>query len=344
MILVTGGTGLLGSHLLCELARDHKNIVAVKRSSSNLEEVKRVFSYYGQEAEELFSRVVWVDVNLCSQLDLESVLERVDQVYHCSAMVSFDPRERRKMIAYNVDSTASVVNACQAAGVRKLVHVSSSSTIGRSAEGTKANETMIWTRTKHSSGYSISKFKSEMEVWRGIEDGLNAVIVNPTIILGPGFWDHGSSSMFSRISKGLRVATPGITGFVGIQDVVTAMTTLMASDISGERFILNSGNHSFLEVFRMISGALQLYGKHPKSRRHFRTVSATPLDILAKLDSVVGIITGTRHLTSEQVYSAFSVAKFSNEKIRKAIRIEFTPIVEVIDKVASIYVKEHPKG
>ena len=259
MILVTGGTGLLGSHLLLGLVREQTEVVALKRSSSDMEEVKRVFGYYtGSEDElsKLYGRIRWVDADLLNQVDMEQALEGVDRVFHCAAMVSFQPRDRQKMIRFNTDSTACLVNACLAKGVQKLLHVSSTSAIGRSPDGSAATESLIWAHTKTSTGYAESKFRSEMEVWRGMEEGLNAVIVNPSIILGPGFWNRGSSSMFSRVDGGLKYAAPGITGYVGVQDVVDAMIRLMNSDITGERFILSEGDYSYEEVFGMIGKAL----------------------------------------------------------------------------------------
>ena len=340
MILVTGGTGLLGSHLLYELVRKRHKVIATRRYSSNLEEVKRIFAYYSPKAEELFDKICWVEADLENQVEVEGVLKGVDKVYHCAAMVSFQPKERERMIGFNVRSTASVVNACQATGIKKLLHVSSSSAIGRAPEGVLADENMIWAYSKTSSGYAVSKFKSEMEVWRGIEEGLNAVIVNPTIIFGPGFWDRGSSSIFTRVSRGLRVSTPGVTGYVGVQDVVRAMIRLMDSDISGERFIISEGNYSFTDIFRMIRGALWEYGKHPKNRQHIRTISRSTLQRIVHLDAFWGFLTGRRNITSDQVLSAFSEVRFSNEKIRKAIGIEFKPVIEVIDQVAETFVKD----
>ena len=146
--------------------------------------------------------------------------------------------------------------------------------------------------------------------------------------------------MFTRISRGLRMATPGVTGYVGVQDVVTTMVHLMESDISGERFIINEGNYSFVEIFRMIRGALWEYGKHPKNRRHIRTISLSTLSRVVYLDAFWGLLTGRRNITSDQVLSAFAEVRFSNEKIRKATGIEFTPVIEVIDRVAEIFVKD----
>jgi nucleoside-diphosphate-sugar epimerase len=335
MILVTGGTGLLGSHLLLELVREHEEVVALKRPSSDLEEVKRVFSCYSGEAGELYQLIDWVDVDLLSYAEVERVMIDIDQVYHCAAMVSFQPRDRKRMIEFNTQSTANVVNACLETSVDKLLHVSSSSAIGKAPLGSPARESMIWARTKTSTGYSISKFRSEMEVWRGIEEGLKAVIVNPTIIMGPGFWNRGSSSMFSRVAGGLRYATPGVTGYVGVQDVVSAMTSLMVSEVSGERFILSSGDYSYQEVFEMIASSLGI-------SRNMKSVKPSTLRLLSRLDSVAGFFTGKRRITSEQVKAAFNEVHFSNEKIFGEIGMEFTPLDKVIGHVAGCYRTQFP--
>jgi dihydroflavonol-4-reductase len=341
MIVVTGGTGLLGSHLLYELVRDNgrglqKQVVALKRPSSDLEEVKRVFGYYTDRVEELFSRIDWVDAELMNQLEVEGALSGANRVYHCAAMVSFQPRDRQQMIRFNTQSTSHVVGACLAAGVEKLLHVSSTSAIGRPPAGSPARESMIWARSKTSTGYAESKFRSEMEVWRGMEEGLKALIVNPSIILGAGFWERGSSSMFSQVSGGLKYAAPGITGYVGVQDVVSAMTRLMNSDLSGERFIVSGGDYSYRQIFEMIGRALGI-------RREFKQVSASLMRSLVRLDALAGTVTGKRRITSEHVRAAFSEVRFSNEKIREAIGMEFTPLEQVIEQVAGYYLRDHPK-
>jgi nucleoside-diphosphate-sugar epimerase len=367
MILVTGGTGLLGSHLLAELVRKNDEVIALKRPSSDLDEVRRVFGYYADghsessqaSAAELFDRIRWVDADLLNQVDLEEVLQGeglqgdgqqgdrlqvdrlqgggqpVEQVYHCAGMVSFQPRDRQRMIRFNTRSTACLVNACLASGVKKLVHVSSSSAIGKSPGNVPATEDLIWAKSKTSTGYAESKFRSEMEVWRGIEEGLNAVIVNPSIILGSGFWDRGSSSMFSRVAKGLKYAAPGVTGYVGVQDVVAAMIRLMDSEISGERFILSEGNYSYKQIFEMIGKAL---GK----QRELKAVSPALLRNLVHLDAFASLFRGgKRQITSEHVRAAYSEVHFSSDKIRETIGMEFTPLDQVIEGVAGLYLKEN---
>lgn len=334
MIVVTGGTGLLGSHLLLELARKHERITALKRPSSDLEEVRKVFFYHSPEADKLFRRIRWTDTDLMSQQEVEEVVRGAGQVYHCAAMVSFQPRDRQKMIDFNVQSTTHVVQGCLKGKVNRLMHVSSSSAIGRPPEDIPAGESMIWTRSKTNTGYSVSKFQSEMEVWRGMEEGLKAVIVNPAIILGPGFWEKGSSSMFTRIDRGLKYATTGVTGYVGVQDVVSVMTGLMEHEWSGERFIVSAGDYSYTEIFSMIAEAI---GKP----REFRQASPAMLMSLSRLDSLASLFTGRRSITSDQAMAAFDQVHFSAEKVQKALGIRFTPIPEVIRNVARHYLSNH---
>jgi nucleoside-diphosphate-sugar epimerase len=334
MILVTGGTGLLGSHLLFELAREQVRVKALRRTSSSLEEVRRVFFRQGEDGAERFSRIDWVEADLSSYDDVLEMMQGIRKVYHCAAEVSFRGADARRMVALNERNTANIVNACLESGVGRLLHVSSSAALGRAPEGTPADETLIWARSRTNTPYSVSKFRSEMEVWRGIEEGLKAVIVNPVIILGPGFWDRGSSLLFSRVAGGLRFATPGTTGFVGVWDVVSAMVLLMESEISGERFILSAGDHSYGNLLEMISEALEKPCK-------MKPVTPAALGTLARLDALRGLFTGRRNLTLAQARLAFNCSAYSTGKIRSAIDFQFTPVGEVVRRVGEYYLADH---
>jgi len=336
MILVTGGTGLLGSHLLLELVREHQEVVALKRPSSDLGEVRKVFGYYTREVDELFRLIDWVDMDLEDEHSLRRVMPDIDQVYHCAARVSFQPKDARSMIAFNEASTRAVVNAGLSAGVERFMYVSSSSTIGKPAEGEAAVESLIYSAGKNSTAYSMSKFRGEMEVWRGIEEGLNAVIVNPVIILGPGFWDRGSSALFSNVARGLNFASPGLNGFVGVWDVVDVMVRLMDTRITGERYILSAGDLRFADLLEMMAASL---GRP----RELKVTSPGTLRWLARLDAARGFFTGRRTLTSEQARAAFSRNRFSSAKIEKELGFEFTPLPRVVERVCKIYLEEHGK-
>lgn len=327
MILVTGGTGLLGSHLLYSLVNSGKEVRAIKRVSSNLSEVKKVFSFYSENAEELFSKIEWCDADILFPESLDEVFEKVSHVYHSAAMVSFDPRDKENLIRNNLIGTSNIVDACITFNIKKLVHVSSTAALGKRLNGEEVTEEMIWAPDSMNTGYSISKFKSEMEVWRGMEEGLNIVIVNPSIIFGPGFWSKGSSSMFKKIKNGLRFYSIGGTGFVGVNDVVKAMISLMESDINGERFIINSENISYQKVFEMIARALGVRVPH---------IEATPFlgGLAWRLDSFKSWFGFRRSITKEAVAAGGNLTAFSNKKIQDKTGIKFESIQEVITQTA----------
>lgn len=327
MILVTGGTGLLGSHLLYSLVDSGKQVRAIKRSSSDLSEVKKVFSFYSENAEEMFAKIEWQDADILFPESLDEAFEKVSHVYHSAAMVSFDPRDKKSMIHNNLEGTANIVDACLSFNIKKLVHVSSTAALGKQLNGEKVTEDMIWAPDTMNTGYSISKFKSEMEVWRGMEEGLNIVIVNPSVIFGPGFWSKGSSLMFKKIKGGLRFYTTGGTGFVGVNDLVKAMISLMESDISGERFIINSENIPYQKIFTMIAEELGVRVPH---------IEATPFlgGLAWRLDSFKSWFGFRRSITKEAIAAGRNLTAYSNKKIQDKIGIEFRPVQEVIAQTA----------
>ena len=331
MILVTGGTGLLGSHLLYSLLNSGKLVRAIKRESSDLSEVKKVFSYYGEPANDLYSKIEWCDADILSPETLDDAFSDIRHVYHAAAMVSFDPRDNKKMILNNQAGTANIVDACLKYKIEKLVHVSSTAALGSPVNGDKVSEDSIWSSDGINSGYSISKFRSEMEVWNGAEEGLNMVIVNPSVIFGPGFWSKGSSSMFSKIKKGLKFYTNGVTGFVGVEDVVKSMIRLMDGDFSGERFIISSENLSYQKVFEMIARELNV--KVPNiEATHFLGAIAW------RIDSFLSLFGFKRVLTKDAVLAARNKTYFSNEKIIEKTGIKFSPVEKVIAETAK-YIK-----
>jgi nucleoside-diphosphate-sugar epimerase len=257
MIFVTGGTGLLGAHLLFELTKAGKEVRALKRATSNLNQVITTFAYYTENPQELFEKIEWVDGDILDYYSLEKILIGVTEIIHCAAIVSFDPKERVRMISNNVEGTRNIVDAAIENGVKKICHVSSIAALGKLQNGEAITEETNWVPSKKNSGYSDSKFFSEVEIWRGIEEGLDAVIVNPSIIFGPGNWESGSSKIFKTIWDGMKFYTKGVTGFVDVKDVVQAMILVMdASNFDrckNQRFILSAENLSYQNIFVQIA-------------------------------------------------------------------------------------------
>ncbi|MGB9746486.1 MAG: NAD-dependent epimerase/dehydratase family protein [Bacteroidales bacterium] len=337
-ILVTGGTGLVGSHLLYHLLQKEAHITALRRSSSNPEMVRKIFSYYTADPDSLFRKITWVVADL---LDPESVIEsfresECEEVFHCAAMVSFRASDHKKMISNNVTVTENIVNACRELGIRKMCYVSSTAALGSPSEGEEVTEESIWKPSSARSAYAFSKFRSEMEVWRGIEEGLQAVIVNPSIILGPGFWNKGSSSIFSAVYKGMKFYTNGITGYVDVRDVVQIMDLLMLSEIAGERFIVSSQNLSYRDIFTMIAREL---GKKPP--RYYANPTMTYTAWI--FSSILSRITSRDPLlTKEMLSSSRSIIMFSNQKIKERLGYQFIPIQETVHFIARKFLQDLP--
>jgi dihydroflavonol-4-reductase len=331
MILVTGATGLVGSHLLYNLCKTEDRIRATKRDKSNLLMVKKIFSYYTDEVEKLFEKIEWVEADLLNISELESAFRGITKVYHCAAWVNFNPRHKYSMIANNVNSTANIVNLCLAHKVKKLCHISSVAAIGRTENEPIVNENTPWTDSPENSNYAISKYNSELEVWRGIEEGLNAVIVNPSIILGPGAWKKGSSVLFHKIATGMPFYTTGTNGFVDVRDVAKVMQELMESSINSERFILCSESIPFKQTFDYIADALG------KKRAHIK-VSAFLNALGWRLAKIISVISRKAPmLTKETARAGNGISIYENHKIKKALNFEFISVEQSCNEFSKLY-------
>jgi dihydroflavonol-4-reductase len=335
MILVTGGTGLVGSHLLYDLLRSGKKVRAIKRKQSNLQNVEKVFSYYTSSSKHLFNQIEWVDASLLDVYSLLKVLDGIDYVYHCAAMVSFESKHQEEMMYSNVEGTANLVNAALTKGIKKFCHVSSIATLGREEHNPIITENMFWKASPDHSNYALSKYAAEREVWRAAEEGLNVIIVNPSLIIGGGNWQQSSSNMFSKAYKGIRFYTDGVNGFVDVRDVSALMIKLMDSDISKQRFILNAENSSFRQYFDLIHTA---FGKPKSSIKAGKFLS----NFAWKAEKIRQLLTGaTPLITKETARSAHRVSRFSNRKILSVFpHYQFISLEEAIRHTAKQYLKD----
>jgi len=334
MILVTGGTGLVGSHLLNKLVQTEDKVRAIYRNPEKIEAVRSVFKYFNDDIEGLFSRIEWVNGDILDIPSLNECFKDVSQVYHCAALVSFDPNDYHALRKTNIEGTANVVNQCLAQGVNKLCYVSSIAAIGDERPGKEITEESPWNPEADHNVYSITKYGAEMEVWRGTQEGLKTVIVNPGIILGGGFWRSGSGSLFKRISRGLEYYTIGKTGYVDIHDVVTIMEQLMKGEIFNERFILISENWSFKDFTQNV--AKKLGSKVPSMQ-----VKPWLLQVAWRMDWLRHAILGKRRKITRQTASSLMTEKiYSNEKIKKALDLEFKPLDTSIEEVCQLFLQD----
>jgi len=336
MILVTGGTGLVGSHLLFQLLKSNTTIRAIYRREKTLKRVKHVFSYFSDDAETLFNKIEWVEANINDIPKLQNAFKDITKVYHCAAFVSFEPDKYRLLRKVNIEGTVNIVNLCISHQVKKLCYVSSIAAIGHHTNPEKLiNEQTDWNPEADNSVYAITKYGAELEVWRGTQEGLDAVIINPGIILGAGYWNGGSSgNLFKRIYKGMPYYTKGITGYIDIWDVVTIMQQLMNSSIKNENFILVAESLSFKTVQTKIAKALDV--KPPKKE-------AKPwlVGIAWRLDWLNHKLLGKRRgLSKQAAKSAVSITKYNNSKLKNTLDFEFKLIDKSIDEVSQLYLKD----
>ena len=313
-IFVTGGTGLVGSHLIKKLAKEGKKIIAIYRGSV--------------PADLQFDSVQWIKGDILDIVALEETMIGIEQVYHCAAIVSFNPARRLEMFKINIEGTANVVNAAINSGVKKLLFVSSVAALGRIRKGQVIDETMSWTKETSNSDYGKSKYLAEMEVWRGIGEGLQAVIVNPVIILGAADWNKGSAGMFKSAYNEFSWYTGGSGGFVDVQDVVKAMTLLMESDINGQRFIISAENKTYQQVFAMMAKG---FGKKPAQKK----VTPFLAGIIWRLEAIKGFFSGNDPLlTRETADTALTNVAFNNTKLLHHFpQFSYTPLVDTIQRV-----------
>ena len=334
MILVTGGTGLVGAHLLFDLLQKGEKVRAIKRTHSSLSQLEKIFSFYTSDPKSLLSKIEWKEAELLDYFSLEEALKGTTQVYHCAALVSFKKQDKQKMLHANIEGTRNLVNACLHQNIEKLVHVSSIAALGRAEAGESATEKTPWKDSDKDSPYSISKYQSEMEVWRGIAEGLNAVIVNPSVILGPGDWTKGSPSFFGMMAKGMKFYSQGMNGYVYVRDVTRAMMELMDSNISGERFVLNGEDLTYLEFFNMMAKSLK------KPFPNIET-KAWMMNLAWRGAYLKGLITGKApELTKSTARSFMSSHCYSSKKLEEAIGFEFTAMQKAIILIGDCYLKD----
>lgn len=336
MILITGATGLVGCHLLLELLQNDVQVRALHRKGSDMERVKRVLTYYTHDAESLFDKIQWYQADLLDLAELDAAFQGVTEVYHCAALISFDPADKDRLYDTNVIGTTNIVNLCIQYGIRKICHVSSIAALGDALEHEIITEEVDWDE-QTVANYAITKYRAEMEVWRGVQEGVPAVIVNPGIIIGPGFWHTGSGTLFKMVAKGQRWYPPGGTGIVTINDVIRSMTALMDSHIQNERFILVNKNMTYKEIFSMIAREFDM---PPPDR----ALKLWQLKVMLPLDWLRAKLRGkSRRLTSDNIRGVSRRKVYDGQKIVNTLPFTYELISEAVYASCQIYKKEFPE-
>lgn len=332
MNLVTGGTGLVGANLLLLLLEQGESVRAVFRSEKSKTKTKKLFELYGKV--NLFPKIEWIQADINDIPALEKAFTNIEYVYHCAAYVSLASSDE-KMYKINIEGTANMVNLSVDFGVKKFCYVSSIAALGIPENPLSViDENTPWNPNSNHTDYAITKYGGEMEVFRGSQEGLDVVVINPGIILGAEFWNHGSAKFFGQIKKGMLFYSKGKSGFVAVSDVVRAIYELMKSDSKSEKFILVAENLSLQDFLNKVADSVN--AKRPK---FYAKPWLTKLG--AKMDWLLStLFLKERKLTQSMSDSAHSQTVFSNNKIRNTLNFEFTDITGYINEIGKYYLRD----
>ena len=327
-VLVTGGTGFLGAYIIKNLIEKGFSVSALRRSD------KLPFFL----SSSISDKVNWVEGDILEVISLSEAMQEANAVIHSAAIVSFAEKERHQMYQVNVEGTANVVNAAIENGIKRFVHISSVAALGRRSKSELISEDRKWEEDKMNTHYAISKHKAELEVWRGFAEGLEGVIINPSTILGFGDWHQSSCAIFKNAYKEFSWYTKGMNGFVGVEDVAEAAVQLLCSNITEERFIINSDNISFQDLFNSIA---EDFGKKKPHREATKLLGS----IAWRWEMLKSFFTGKKPLlTKETAKVAHCQTRFDNAAVLKALSFTFTPLKEVVKNTCEKYDKALQAG
>lgn len=334
--VVTGANGLVGAHVLLELSRRGHTVTATYRSKNNLEAVAHFFARRDPNGHAYFQKINWLQVDILDLAALEELCEGKEELYHCAGMVSFESRDREKLLKVNERGTANVVQACLLKGLR-LCHVSSIAAIHNLDYKEELTEEVYWKKSGQESDYAISKYNAERQVWRGIEEGLQAVIVNPGVILSADFWGRSSTRMMETVYRGNPVYTEGLAAYVAAPDLASIMVELMEKKISGQRFIISEGTYSFKQIFTWMALSLNKRAPTFKIGRGLMRFAAV-LDQIRRM-----LIGGSVKISPEIVNAAYNTQVYSAKKLQTYITFNYLPTIDFIDKSGKSYLADHEK-
>ncbi len=337
MYLVTGGTGFIGSHLVAKILAKGQEVLVLSRKSSNKNGLIKVLGYYFDDIEDAYAKIYWQEGDLSDYMAVHEAVDKAEVVFHCGASVSFDTSsksKRKRLIDTNRLYSKNIVNALLEKEKTPLIHVSSVAALGNSINGECRDELTAWNSEQKRSAYARSKFESELEVWRAMEEGLDAAIVNPSVVLGIGSWEQGSMQFFDKVARGLNFYTGGATGFVDVRDVTNIMIELYEKSLYGKRYVVNAANISYEELLSAIAVEMKLAPPDKQiSKQGLKTLTA-----LGRLLSKLGF--NKLYVEPEMISAAYEKSCFSNEKISMDLDYTFIPLEETIHWIVEAYKSE----
>ncbi|WP_170178539.1 NAD-dependent epimerase/dehydratase family protein [Flammeovirga pectinis] len=304
-VFITGATGFVGGYILKSILQKGAHVIALNGKRNDK-------SFLGDDSK----LVTWVDIDILDPNSLLEELKEIDYVIHTASIVSFNTT-LDELRAVNVNGTANLVNISLQAGIKKFIHISSIAALGVPEYGNFINENSKWTGDKGMSAYAISKYNAEQEVWRGYREGLDIVVLNPSVILGVGNWDRSSLTIFKTIQKGVKYYPSGLFSSVDVRDVTAAVIKAIELPISGERFILNASNIPFKLALETISNGLNVEAPSKK-------ISKTSVNFIYYAEKIFSVFTGkSSQLSKDLIKSLFSRYEYDNKKAQEQIKIPF---------------------
>lgn len=314
IVAVTGASGLVGSAVVAKLSE----LGIRSRSLVRSESATGLLNTNDPNTEV-------VEADVLDFAGLQKALEGADAVIHAAGYVSFNPRNRQKVHDINVGGTANVVNACLSLRIPKLVHVSSVAALGKQRGVKVLNESAKWVAEGMSSDYADSKYLAELEVYRGMEEGLNVSLVNPSVVLAAGDGQRSSSQLFSYVWKERAFYANFILNYVDVRDVSGIIVKLLSKEFNGERFIANGGNVELGDAFKMI--AKRFNKKAPSV-----AIPGSLVKIAATFEKWRSILGGSEPLVTKQTATFLKERiVFENEKAKKVLGIEFQSLENTLD-------------
>jgi dihydroflavonol-4-reductase len=333
VILVTGATGLLGSHLTATLLMQNKKVRALYRDKIKIKNTKQILSYYTNEVDKYFSQIEWCEADVTDYFSLQEPFAGVTEVYHCAGLVSFDENDSKLLYAINAEGTEHVINTCLEKGIKRFCHVSSVATLQIEANKKYVDEFSVWKTSSGNSSYAITKYRGEFEAWRGAAEGMNVLVVNPSVILGAGCWGQSSTQLITRCYNGLPVYTEGVTGYIDVRDVAACMIRLMNENKFGHRYILNSENCSFKEITHQLQ---QNFNKPTSKIKAGKFL----LNVALVFSAITNIFSHKKSIiTKSVIQSAQKKTYYDNTKVCKELSCQFIPVKDSLAYVAGLYKK-----
>lgn len=320
MVFVTGATGLIGGYLLLELSKRGKQIKAMKRKNSSLDAVRKLFEEFSTVQK--YNEIEWVDINLLDVPALSDSLNEIETIYHTAGYVGFDDREKDKIHKINVEGTENLINVAVSQSVQNFIYVSSISVLDKSLTENVISEISKWDGEKDHSEYAISKKKGEMMVWRGSQEGLNVIVVYPSVVIGSFDGERESEKIFRLAEKKKMFATEGITGYVDVRDVAFSMVELVEKQKWNQNFIINSENKSFVEIMDFLRNKWNL--------SPIAVLSENKLKFM-RLISHFSRFFGGRYISKANYSALTGKQNYTSQKIKNELGIEFIPIKESLD-------------